>query len=484
MKFVQMMDQPVTPGGLVEWSPTTRDGFAHWDADPRPTSHNHEVHLRAALDHRWRTGRDGGRESWLGLAIEFDEPLSIPAIRAALTLWIDRHEVLRSHVVLTHDGLRRITTPPGSVRLTMGRVGWYSEPGPLLDQLAGSFDRATAPLRWPAYLFATVGREHTFTLLFAGDHSLLDGYSLILAQHELTELYRAARDRREHTLPPVGSYVDFSAHERHQADLADVDHPAVRAWAEYLDANDRRMPRFDPHLPPGTDHRPDHTPPDEQPVSPQSSVTLDLLDAASADRFTEMCVAAGGSVFAGVLAACAVAHRDDGGGETFRCITPRHTRSDSRWLGALGWFVSVTPIAVDTTDAASFAELIARSTQALRRGRVAADLPLLRVTELLGGGGEPSFVVSFIDTRPAPGAADADAGRARVLRSHDYSPDEFYIWVNRTPSGVGVSARFPASGPLHDAASAFLTRVTEIVRRLADEGAVGTTPPSAGTSPQ
>jgi hypothetical protein len=494
MKFIQMMDQPVAPGGLVEWSPSTVGGFAHWENDTRSTSHNHEVHLRAALEHRWRTGREGGRESWLGLAIEFDEPMSVPAIRAALTRWVDRHEVLRSHVVVKHAGLQRLTTPPGSVRLKMGRVGWYAESGPLLDQLAGSFDRATAPLQWPAYLFATVARERTFTLLFAGDHSLLDGYSLILAQYELTELYHAARERREPQLPPVGSYVDFSAQERSSADAADVDHPAVRVWADYLDANDRRMPRFDLADPvaPGGDTPGGNTldgdtldgdTPDGEPGPPQSSVTLELLDDDAANRFTAVCVAAGGSLFAGIVAALAVAYRECGGGDVFRCITPRHTRTEGRWLGALGWFVSVTPVAVDSTGTGSFTALVQRATRALRTTRVAADVPLLRVTEILGYGGAPSFVVSFIDTRHAPDAAAADAGGARVLRSHNYSPDEVYIWVNRTPSGVRISARFPATGPMHAEVSAFLVRFSEIVRAVGDRSTFGPTVPWTGTTP-
>ncbi|MGZ8179301.1 condensation domain-containing protein [Williamsia sp. SKLECPSW1] len=462
MKFIQMMDHPVAPGGLVEWSPTTVGGFAHWETDARSTSHNHEVHLRAALEHRWRTGREGGRESWLGLAIEFDEPMSVPAIRAALTRWIDRHEVLRSHVVVKHGGLQRLTTPRGSVRLKMGRVGWYAESGPLLDQLAGSFDRATAPLQWPAYLFATVARERSFTLLFAGDHSLLDGYSLILAQHELSELYHAARERREPELAPVGSYVDFSAQERRSADDVDAEHPAVRTWADYLDANDRRMPRFDLADPAVGDIDPAGSAP------PQSSVTLELLDDDAANRFTAVCVAAGGSLFAGILAALAVAYRECGGGDVFRCVTPRHTRTEGRWLGALGWFVSVTPVAVDSGGTSSFTALVERATAALRQTRVAADVPLLKVTELLGYGGDPSFVVSFIDTRHAPDAAAADAGGARVMRSHNYSPDEVYIWVNRTPSGVRISARFPATGPMHSEVSGFLVRFGEVVRAVGD----------------
>jgi hypothetical protein len=324
-----------------------------------------------------------------------------------------------------------------------------------------------------------VARERTFTLLFAGDHSLLDGYSLILAQYELTELYHAARERRAPELLPVGSYVDFSAQERGSADAADVDHPAVRAWAAYLDANDRRMPRFDLADPVA----PDGDTSDGEPAPPQSSVTLELLDDDAANRFTAVCVAAGGSLFAGIVAALAVAYRECGGGDVFRCITPRHTRTEGRWLGALGWFVSVTPVAVDSTGTGSFTALVQRATRALRTTRVAADVPLLRVTEILGYGGAPSFVVSFIDTRHAPDAAAADAGGARVLRSHNYSPDEVYIWVNRTPSGVRISARFPATGPMHAEVSAFLVRFSEIVRAVGDQSTFGPTVSWTGTTP-
>ncbi|MBJ7288192.1 condensation domain-containing protein [Williamsia sp.] len=462
MKFIQMMDQPVDPGGLVEWSPHTPGGFANWNSDPRPTSHNHELHLRGALEYRWRTQREGGRESWLGLAIEFDEPMSIPAIRTALTRWIDRHEVLRSHVIIKNTGMARLSTPPGSVALKMGRVRWYAEAGPLLDQLAGTFDRATAPLQWPAYLFATVARERTFTLLFAGDHSLLDGYSLILAQHELVELYRAARERREPDLPPVGSYVDFSAEERRVADAADRDHPAVVAWDSYLLSTGREMPRFATSA---------STPAEDTdaPAQPQSSVTMELLDDDAANRFTAVCSAAGGNLFAGILSALALAYRDVGGGEEFRCITPRHTRSEGRWLGALGWFVAVSPLYLDTTGVVSFDQLIGRATAELRQARVAAGIPFLRVAGLLGYEGEPKFVVSFIDTRHAPNAAEADAGGARVLRSHSYSTDEVFIWVNRTPSGVRISARFPASGPAHGEVSRFLVTFGDIVRGIGDQ---------------
>lgn len=478
MKFIQMMDQPVEPGGLVEWSPYTVGGFAHWTADSRPTSHNHEQHLRSAFDYRLRTRREGGRESWLGLAIEFDEPLSIPAIRSALSMWINRHEVLRSHVVIWADRLARMTTPPDSVKLKMGRVGWYAETGPLLDQLAGSFDRATAPLQWPAYIFATVARDDSFTLLFAADHSLVDGYSLIMAQHELVSLYAANRRKIPADLPAVGSYVDFSAYQRREADSAGTDHEAIAVWSEFLRETGGTLPGFDLGDGPEPEHA--HTPAarPETELTPQGSITAELLDDDQTNRFTAVCSAAGGSLFAGVMAAMATVYTELGGGPVLRCVIPRHTRGDQQWFGALGWFVATVPFRLDSSEITDFGQLISRATEELRRVRKASSLPFLRVGEVLGEHGdfdfpEPKFVVSFIDLRFAPGNAEADAGRARVLRSHNYSSDEVYIWVNRTASGLRISARFPSHGRTHNQVGRFLGAFGDLIKSIGDQSTYG-----------
>lgn len=447
MKFLQILDEQIEPGGLVEWTPYVRGGLGSWDADPRLTSHNHEQHLRSAFEYRVRHRREGGRESWLGLSIEFDEPLSIPAIRSTLTSWIDRHEVLRSHVVIKGDGLARLSTPPGSVQLKMGRIGWYAESRPLVEQVAGSFDRATAPLQWPAYLFATVGREHSFTLLFAADHSLVDGYSLIMASQELVTIYRARRRHLDPELPPVGSYVDFSARERRDSEQTGADHPAVDTWSRFLRAGRGDMPPFATH-----DSRPADTgtevPADGELGPPQESMYGMILDDDGTNRFTAVCSQAGGTMTAGVLAAFAMTYHRSTGDPEFRCVLPRHTRDEHQWLGALGWFVAVAPFCVDMADSPTFDQTVVRATAELKRSRQGSSLPFLRVAELLGYSGAPRFVVSFIDTRYAPGAVENDAGRATVLRSHSYSDDEVAIWVNRTPRGLRLSARFPPETPI------------------------------------
>ncbi|NMO01120.1 condensation protein [Gordonia sp. TBRC 11910] len=477
MRFIQILEDTVAPGALVEWTPITppRD---EWHSDSRLTSHNHEAHLRGAIAHYRATGTEGGRESWLGLAIEFDEPMSVPAIRAALTEWIDRHEVLRSHVVIrgegsTGEGLRRVSVAPGAVKLKMGRIGWYSSPDLLIEQIAGSFDRATAPTRWPAYVFATVAREGTFTLLFAADHSLLDGYSLIMSQHELVELYRANRDKAMSRVavnpnpePPqlisVGSYVDFSAQERRTADAADATHPALTVWSAFLQGA-TELPAFGIRRA-SADAAP----------TPQASLTAEVADDEQTNRFTAVVAEAGGNLQVGIMAALAVAYRRALGLNDFRVIMPRHTRHEERWLGSLGWFVALAPFSLDTSDDPTFDHAVARAAKELRRTKPAASLPFLRVADLLGITGAPRFVVSILDTRYAPGAREADAGRATVLRSHAYAPDELYIWVNRTPSGLRLSARYPGDSPMTDDVLRYLDEFGRLIAEIGDASTYST----------
>lgn len=450
MEFLQILDVEVQPGGLVEWIPLVPGGLGAWHRDPRRTSHNHEHHLQSAHDYRLRTQREGGRESWLGLAVEFDEQISMPAIRGALLAWINRHEVLRTHVVLTEPssehgddrGAERYTTDSGTVDLRQTRIGWYREPGPLIEQIAGSFDRATAPTHWPAYRFATVARAHSFTLFFAADHSLVDGYSLVNAQHELRELYAAARDRQRAELARTGSYIDFSGTERAAADGADQRHPAVAVWREFLGGRSE-LPRFDLLPPPA---------PAAGPPPAQRSHTVVLLDAAATHALAARCGQLGGSLIGGILAVAALSYRTHSGGDRFTTMMPRHTRHHAEFHTALGWFVGVAPISVDVSDDPGFAEALTRVMVSLDRAREGASLPMLRLSQLLGFDPAPKFVVSFMDTRAVPGAASADAGSARVLRSHTYADDEVYVWVNRTPSGLRMHSRFPAGDPVRTAA--------------------------------
>ena len=59
MKFIQILEEPIEPGGLVEWVPSVPGGLGGWLDDTRLTSHNHEQHLRDAFDVLYAEGGEG-----------------------------------------------------------------------------------------------------------------------------------------------------------------------------------------------------------------------------------------------------------------------------------------------------------------------------------------------------------------------------------------------------------------------------------------
>ncbi|MEE2032450.1 condensation domain-containing protein [Rhodococcus chondri] len=465
MEFTELADYEISAGTLTEWLPCAAEEA--WRADPRPASYIHEAHLRRSAG-----GRGGsGRESWLGTAFEVSGPMDTETFRRALQRWIDRHEPLRSHATLAAvdeavGGVVRRTAPPGKVSvrfITHGRA----EPATIREHLHGLFDDYTTPHLWPAYVFATLepdpGDEtsnsaSSFTVFFGADHSIIDGYSIVLVSSEITALYEEERTGRTAELFPVGSYIDFGASERAGSTQLDDDHEAVRIWRRTLAECGGDAPAFP--LPIG--HRPAR-------VTPQQRLSERWFDDAEATLFAERCRDAGAGFFAGALACLGQAAADLAGAERFRTVAPSHTRTGPMWAGALGWFVGLRPIDIDLSGDPDFVTLATRAARELHDTRSSARVPFDRVGELLGVPIRPRFVVSYMDVRFVPMAAQWPEWNARALRSRSYTHD-VYVWLNRTPQGVNVSVRYPDNTVAAANVPRFLERTCELMHRVVDSG--------------
>lgn len=437
MEFTELADYAIAPGMLTEWLPEVT---AAWAADDRPASYIHEAHLRRTADGT----HDDGRESWLGAAFRLPGTLDHAAFRAAVREWIDRHEPLRSYTELGADGrIRRSTVPAGGIDLDEARHEFEFDTDTVYERVHDLFDELTSPHRWPAYLFVTL--EHSdepgesgesgggCTVFFAADHSLIDGLSVVLVAHEITSLYTEATAGPPALLVPAGSYIDFGTAERVAAETVDIRHPAVECWRGAFLRSKGRLSDFPLDIGP-------------RPVQrvAQRAVSEWVLDAGQAATFNTVCHRAGRNFFAGVLACLAKANADLTGNTVFRTVTPVHTRHDPHWATSLGWFVGLAPVEFDIAGAADFAEAAGRAAAAVAATKPAAKVPFARVEEILGVPIRPRFVVSFMDIRFVPMAQQWPEIQARALRSRHYTHD-VYIWVNRTPHGVNVSARFPGS---------------------------------------
>ncbi|MGB3772493.1 MAG: condensation domain-containing protein [Rhodococcus sp. (in: high G+C Gram-positive bacteria)] len=440
MEFTELADHPIVAGLLTEWIPSvgphaSTPEDAGWLRDERPTSYVHEAHLRRTLANPM-----AGRESWLGTAFDIAGSLDVPAFRRAVRRWMDRHEGMRSNATVDPDTghLSRVTAPVGATDIWVIRQEPCTHADEVREHLQHLFDEYTSPLAWPSYAFVTLepapGDEPSpdrFTVFFAADHSIIDGFSIVLIAHELTRLYEEETTGAPAGLFPTGSYLDFGELERTLCLGVDHKHDAAVEWTSFLRENGGRFPSFPLDIGPEPAER-----------VPQNGLSDWILDPAEAEAFTAACRASGPGFLPGLMAALAAAACAVSGAERFRTVTPMHTRHDPSWTASLGWFVGIAPFAVDVAPGESFADLLTRSNAELARTRPVARVPFDLIAEATGIDGAPRFVVSFMDVRFAPDAQKWPDIRARALRSKKYDHD-VYLWVHRTPQGVNVSARFP-----------------------------------------
>ncbi|MDH6279411.1 condensation domain-containing protein [Prescottella agglutinans] len=446
MEFTELADYAISPGMLTEWLPEATTG---WVDDGRPASYIHEAHLRRTADGT----HDDGRESWLGAAFRLPGQLDHDAFRAAIGMWIERHEPLRSHAELGHDGrITRRTIDPDGIELNEVRHEYEFDADTVYERVHDLFDELTSPHRWPAYLFVTLEHsdpEPECTVFFAADHSIIDGLSVVLVAHEITSLYTEAMAGPPALLVPAGSYIDFGAEERAAASTVDHRHPAVECWRSAFLRSKGRLSDFPLDLGP-------------RPVErvAQRAVSEWVFDAAQAAAFNTVCHRAGQNFFAGVLACFAEASAELTGNTVFRTVTPVHTRNDPHWATSLGWFVGLSPIEFDIAGAADFAEAAGRAAEAVASTKSAAKVPFARVEEVLSAPIRPRFVMSFMDVRFVPMAQQWPDIQARALRSRHYTHD-VYVWVNRTPHGVNIAARFPGTPTATENVLRFLERAQQ-----------------------
>nr|WP_296772475.1 condensation domain-containing protein [Rhodococcus sp. (in: high G+C Gram-positive bacteria)] len=477
MEFTELADYPVPAGTLTEWIPSVgphaaTPALAGWQPDERPTSYVHEAHLRASLASPRR-----GRESWLGAAFEILGPLDKPAFRAAVLAWIDRHESMRSHAAIDEESgdLSRVTAAEGAIDIWQVEQERCEHSSDVFEHLHYLFDEYTSPLAWPAYAFVTLeplaaADNGRVTVFFAADHSIIDGLSTVLVAHEITALYAEAKDNTPAQLFEAGSYLDFGVSERRvHAELAHT-HDAVVTWQKFLQDGSGQFPAFPLDI----------GEPNDQSAA-QGGLSAWVLDADRADAFSIACRKTGNSLFSGLLGALAVAGTELSGNTEFRTITPVHTRDQPHWVSSLGWFVGLCPLAFDIEGLDSFGAVVAKATEQVTSTKPIARVPLDRVFAALGASAKPRFVVSFMDVRFAPMAENWHDWNARALRSKQYDHD-VYIWINRTPRGINIAARYPNT----ETATSNVHQYVGAVRRLLDEvvdTGTATMPTQAATRP-
>ncbi|RCV51961.1 condensation domain-containing protein [Marinitenerispora sediminis] len=454
MKFTELSEYHFRPGLVTEWRAVPGTDPGALSDDPRPPSYLQEAHLRRVVVDREVHIR---APTWLATVFDLPGPVDPVALNAAFRRWIGRHETLRSAFRHSAGELRLRTLAPEDVAVRSNVVGDMAEGAEIARYLDDLFDRATDPLHWPSYAFATVSRADSTTVCLAFDHVNVDGYSILLVAHEIHELYAAEVSGTPAALGEVGSYVDFGSAERTQAAALGGDHPVIRRWREFLGPAGDGLPRFPAEVRsvPGEPAR-------------QSGRCEWLLAPGEADAVEAACRAGRGTLFTGVLAAAALAGAELSGAPVFRTVVPFHTRSKTWWSASLGWYIGLAPLELTLPEHGGFHDLVRAAGRAAREVRPMAKVPFARVCELLGAPLRPRFVLSYMDLRATPGSQRWPEWNARACYARVASRDEVYVWINRTHEGVYATCRYPSSGH----AAEHVPRYVDAIRRILGEVAV------------
>ncbi|WP_265443086.1 condensation domain-containing protein [Flexivirga meconopsidis] len=454
MEYTELADYEVYAGAVTFWRARSSTPCA--DAvDGRPLSPQHEKHVTRAPD--------PDEPSWIGTVFEIQHEFDAEAVRRTLLAWHAKHESFRTLVTRDDSGLHRATYRPENLHLAARDAGSYDTVERVYDVVSRYFDRTVRPDSWPHLVAATVVPTNQedgprFLLAFAADHSVMDAYSQVIAVSELDQLYTAALAGEPLVTEPAASYVDFSVAERAHAAVADHGHETTRRWLDFLEPDEPRFP-VAPF-------------PNEEPADltlPQRSISRWLVGPEVSDQIHQHARSLGFGMQPAVLVALAEAMSTaTGTADPFKFVMPMHTRTPE-YTASMGWFVGISPFTLQLAGASGLPEKLRRADEASAHIRSDAQIPFATIADLLGIDSSPRFVVSYVDLRHLPGAAQFDAVRARALRSIRYSDDEFYFWVVRARGGINVSVRHPNNATATAGVERYLQAFTTVLQELATQ---------------
>lgn len=437
MQMTRLDDHETVTGDVWILRPSPRTQLAMTRArrsDAQPS------YLQAAhLDLRLAMERIDKRDaSWLCIAFERDGRVDPAVLAGALTTWVRRHGVLQGWFTAEDEGYARHDLDVDDIEFVAEAAGTVEDMGALRAIVGPLFDEVCTPFDTLGYTMVAVVSEGRSAVYLGQDHCYSDGFSSLIAFTEINEIYAAQEERREAVLPPVVSYTDFAQTERDLAAEVTIEHPAIGYWADYALKDLGALATFpmDLGLEPGQ----------QEPLVP---ARIDLLDGPQTQALEGLARRDGATFPSMVYAACAIAARDLAGRSAYRFLNPIHTRTAAEHLPAMGWFVNLTPIHVDVAAEDDLVTVARRVRETFRAAQVCADVPVLRVMELISEvfGFETDStkrppIVSYLDGRMVPGNDRWDEQRFHGLTGGG-DDDDVNVWINRMPGGTHVMCGVP-----------------------------------------
>ncbi|MFI6231265.1 amino acid adenylation domain-containing protein [Micromonospora echinospora] len=400
-------------------------------------------------------------------------PVDVPALRAALDDFVDRHETLRSRMP-TRDGRPHLVVDeriPGLLR----EVDLTDRPDPhavaaalVADEALAPFDLAAGPL-FRAVLVRVAAEEHL--LVMNVHHAVDDGWSPAILDTELSAMYTARRQGRAARLEPLPiRYRDYAAWQRRRM--------TGTVLAAELDYWRRRL--ADP---------PVLELPTDRPRPANRSFTGDLIrftiPADLADRLRTVGQHTSTTTFTVVLSAIQALLARYSGQRDVVVGTPTAGRSRPETRGIVGFFNNSVALRGDLSGDPTFVELLHRNRQVVVEALEHDDVPFEKVVEAIApardGGRNPLFDVMYVhQTLPTLGTrlpdlrmrmyddvpgTTATNGLAPGMAKFDLT---FFVWDREgftdLPAGIEYSAELFDRATVEQMARHLLRILDELTR--------------------
>ncbi|MEV0342421.1 amino acid adenylation domain-containing protein [Nocardia sp. NPDC050713] len=335
----------------------------------------------------------------IAFVIRIDGDLDVPALRAALTDLVERHEVLRTVYPEDSAGAQQLVLPIGRALPSVEPI-MVDEAGATdaLRVLArGGFDLTRdTPLRIALLRTAT----QRYQLGIVVHHIAADGWSLGPLTRDLAVAYAARREGRAPVWTPLPvQYADFGLWQR--ACLGDESDPESVAGAQlaYWRTELANLPT---ELPLPYD-RPRPLDPTQQAGTVRFAVPEPVQRA-----LAELAREQGVSLFMVLRSALAVLLRFVTGGRDIVIGTPVAGRTDTKLDELVGMFVNTMMLRSDVDPDRPFSDQLRADRDTELTAMANADVPFERVVEELGrvagaGANRPLFQVALtVQDGPTP----------------------------------------------------------------------------------
>ncbi|MEW2624631.1 amino acid adenylation domain-containing protein [Streptomyces sp. NPDC048106] len=380
-------------------------------------------------------------------AVRLRGPLDTTALTGALADLVERHETLRTRLVLSDGTVHQVVEAAGDVTMPLDVVDLSAEPARtaeeswrrcLDDAAAARFDLAEAPLE-RATLIRLAQDDHI--LVLAAHHVVADAWGIQVLVRDFATLYQARRHATAPDLPPLTvRYADWSSWQRACFERGDHD-TQLDFWRAAL-ADPAPLLEFPAQRP--------------RPVtmSNRGLTVHRMIPAELVDRVRHVGQENSATLFMTLLAAFVCQLHGYSGASDIAVGVPVSTRSVVETEDVVGFFVNTIVCRNRLSPDDSYLELL----DGVRATTLAAfahqDVPFDRVIEALQPSRDlsrnPLFQVMFV-LHNAP-AAEVELGDLRMERLYASTHTaKFDLSLDLAEEPDGLHATLELNADLFDA---------------------------------